>query len=209
MMNDPITLEEMSNRSGVELRTLRSWISEGLLSPPFRPGRGARYPASNADRALAVRALKDIHGLSLAEIGRRFMVAGEEQISACALEAGVTAAPPGSAREYLREVRARNAPSAEAAFGGALGEPGMPAAPPEDRGGDLVGVERLILRLEEVLGTFAPRRSRGTAWTRIAITRDLELSVRGYLEPHERVLFERLADQFRAILNGGIRNDRS
>ena len=207
MMDDALTLEELSNRSGVEPRTLRSWISEGLLSPPFRPGRGAKYPASNADRALAVRALKDIHGLSLAEIGRRFMAAGEEQISAWALEAGVTAVPPGSAREYLREVRARNAPSAEAAFGGARDEPGMPAAPPERRGGDLVGVERLILRLEEVLGAFAPRRSRGTAWTRIAITQDLELSVRGDLEPHERVLFERLADQFRAIMNGRIRND--
>ncbi len=206
MMDDALTLEELSDRSGVEPRTLRSWISEGLLSPPFRPGRGAKYPASNADRALAVRALKDIHGLSLAEIGRRFMAAGEEQIGAWALEAGVTAVPPGSAREYLRKVRARNAPSAEAAFG-ARDEPGMPAAPPEDRGDGLVGVERLILRLEEVAGAFAPRRSRGTAWTRIAITQDLELSVRGYLEPHERVLFERLADQFRAIMNGRIRND--
>ena len=207
MMDDALTLEELSNRSGVEPRTLRSWISEGLLSPPFRPGRGAKYPASNADRALAVRALKDIHGLSLAEIGRRFMAAGEEQIGAWALEAGVTAVPPGSAREYLREVRARNAPSAEAAFGGAPDKPGMPAALPMDSGGGLVGVERLILRLEEVLDAFAPRRSRGITWTRIAITQDLELSVRGDLEPRERVLFERLADQFRAILNGGIRND--
>lgn len=205
MMDDALTLEELSNRSGVEPRTLRSWVSEGLLSPPFRPGRGAKYPASNADRALAVRALKDIHGLSLAEIGRRFMAAGEEQISAWALEAGVTAVPPGSAREYLREVRTRNAPAAAPAFGGALHESGMSAA--QSRGDDLAGVERLILRLEEVHGTFAQRRSRGAAWTRIAITQDLELSVRGDLKPHERVLFERLADQFRAILNGRIRND--
>ena len=207
MTDDGLTLEELSDRSGVEPRTLRSWISEGLLSPPFRPGRGAKYPASNADRALAVRALKDIHGLSLAEIGRRFMAAGEERIGAWALEAGVTAAPPGSAREYLREVRARNAPSARAASAGAPGEPGRSAAPPEDGRGGLAGVERLILRLEEVLGASAPRRSRGAAWTRIAVTQDLELSVRGDLEPRERVLFERLADQLRAILNGRIRND--
>lgn len=207
MIDDALTLEELSDRSGVEPRTLRSWISEGLLLPPFRPGRGAKYPASNADRALAVRALKDIHGLSLAEIGRRFMAAGEERIGAWALEAGVTAAPPGSAREYLRKVRARNAPSAGAAFVGAPDESGMSAAASGDRGGDLAGVERLILRLEEVLGASAPRRSRSAAWTRISITQDLELSVRGDLEPRERALFERLADQLRAILNGRIRND--
>ena len=75
-----LTLEELSERTGVEARTLRSWVSDGLLSPPLKGGRGARYPASNVDRALAVRALKDLHGLSMSEIGRRFMMATEERI---------------------------------------------------------------------------------------------------------------------------------
>jgi DNA-binding transcriptional MerR regulator len=110
MLEPDLTLEDLSERTGVETRTLRSWVSEGLLAPPLKAGRGARYPASNADRALAVRALKDLHGLSLAEIGRRFMMASQEQIRDWALEAGTTSAPPGSARDYLVRLRASSAP---------------------------------------------------------------------------------------------------
>jgi DNA-binding transcriptional MerR regulator len=213
----------------VEARTLRSWVSERLLAPPFKPGRGARYPSSNADRALAVRALKDLHGLSLSEIGRRFMMATEDQIREWALEAGPTTAPSGSARDYLRRIQARNVseeppqramdffekelpsslserPSLEPRFS----KPSMlPYRKPrsDERQAELASIEQLILQLEKVLESPAPRRSRGAVWTRISVTPDLELSVRGDLEPRERVLFEQLADQLRAILTGRTKND--
>jgi hypothetical protein len=77
----------------------------------------------------------------------------------------------------------------------------------EDREAELASIERLILQLEKVLEAPAPRRARGALWTRISVTPDLELSVRGALEPRERILFEQLADQFRAILMGGTRHD--
>ena len=77
----------------------------------------------------------------------------------------------------------------------------------DERQAELASIERLILQLENVLEAPAPRRSRGTVWTRISVTPDLELSVRGDLEPRERVLFEQLADQFRAILTGRAKND--
>jgi DNA-binding transcriptional MerR regulator len=221
-----ITLEELSERTGVEARTLRSWVSEGLLSPPFKAGRGARYPASNADRALAVRALKDLHGLSLAEIGRRFMMASEDQIREWALETRPTSAPRGTARDYLSRIQARSAnplaapqsidshPQASFSLAPKLGPSTArfplksPSGPRGDeRAADLASIERLILQLEQVLETPAPRRSRGAIWTRISVTPDLELSVRGDLEPRERILFEQLADQFRAILTGRTRND--
>lgn len=231
MDNEGLTLEELSERTGVEARTLRSWVSEGLLAPPFKPGRGARYPASNADRALAVRALKDVHGLSLSEIGRRFMMASEEQIREWALEAGPITAGKGSAREYLLAIRQRRAkpgtpprpapgdlPSAHSlqALVARMEPPG--AAYAQARWGDklrhsgisatdLASIEKLILQLERVLDAPAPRRSRGTIWTRIAITPDLEMSVRGELDRHERVLFEQLADQLRAILIGRSKHD--
>lgn len=226
MSEDEITLEELSESTGVEARTLRSWVSEGLLSPPFKAGRGARYPASNADRALAVRALKDIHGLSLAEIGRRFMMATEDQIREWAVEAGPTLAPRGTARDYLSRIKGRGfrppeppqsmdshpraSFSIEPTFAPSsarfprISQPGLRD---DERAADLANIERLILRLEQVLGTPAPRRSRGAIWTRISVTPDLELSVRGDLEPRERILFEQLADQFRAILTGRTKND--
>lgn len=224
-----LTLEELSERTGVEPRTLRSWVSEGLLAPPFKQGRGARYPASNADRALAVRSLKDVHGLSLAEIGRRFMLATEEEIRDWARDAGLTGAPPGSAREYLRKLQGGGRDPARRMPDAARREPPMASASPdhappgepfakwpqgrnprlraEDREADLASIERLILQLEKVLDAPAPRRARGTIWTRISVTPDLELSVRGDLEPRERVLFEQLADQFRAILTRRTSND--
>jgi DNA-binding transcriptional MerR regulator len=229
MSDEELTLDELSERTGVEARTLRSWVSEGLLAPPFKPGRGARYPASNAVRALAVRALKDLHGLSLSEIGRRFMMATEDQIREWALEAGPTSASSGLARDYIRQIQARSA-SAEPAqrsmdfpgkkipssaserpsFEAGLGKPSVPSyrmPRSEEREAELAGIERLILQLEKVLEAPAPRRSRGAVWTRISVTPDLELSVRGDLEPRERVLFEQLADQFRAILIGRAKND--
>lgn len=217
MADDGLTLEELSERTGVEARTLRSWISEGLLSPPFKAGRGARYPSGNADRALAVRALKEVHGLSLSDIGRRFMLATEDQVRGWACEIAPTFAPRGSARDYLRRIRAADAarlspgpPDKGAAP--ALAEDALPprvvrgmgVAPPAR---DLTQIERLIVQLEQALGTPAPRRSRGAVWTRIAVTSDLEISVRGDLEPRERALFEQLADQFRAILTGGTTDD--
>ncbi len=228
MTEDELTLEELSERTGVEARTLRSWVSEGLLAPPFKAGRGARYPASNAVRALAVRALKDLHGISLAEIGRRFMMATEEQIREWAVQIGPTSAPRGSARDYLNLIQSRSSRSAsprlnegstnvprqasfspESTFAASASRAHRPypGSRSEDRATELASIERLILQLEQVLETPAPRRSRGTIWTRVSITPDLEISVRGDLEPRERILFEQLADQFRAILNGGTKND--
>ena len=224
MSEDELKLEELSKRTGVEPRTLRSWVSEGLLAPPFRPGRGARYPAANADRALAVRALKELHGLSLAEIGHRFMMATDDQIREWALEAGPTSVPRGSAREYLSRIRARSAspepaqPAMDISLEG-MPSPALEGPPPGTRSdrtpsrsrratrmeasqAEPASIERLILQLEEVLDAPAPRRSRGTVWTRISVTPDLEISVRGDLDPRERLLFEQLADQFRAILTG-------
>jgi DNA-binding transcriptional MerR regulator len=226
MSEDEITLEELSERTGVEARTLRSWVSEGLLSPPFKAGRGARYPASNADRALAVRALKELHGLSLSEIGRRFMMATEDQIREWATESGPTSAPRGTARDYLSRIQRRGikplaAPqsidshpqaslSLEPKFVPSTASFSLRSPSGlrgDERVADLANIERLILQLEQVLETPAPRRSRGTIWTRISVTPDLEISVRGDLEPRERILFEQLADQFRAILTGRTKND--
>ncbi|MGY6551701.1 MAG: helix-turn-helix domain-containing protein [Erythrobacter sp.] len=230
-MDEPeLTLEELSERTGVEARTLRSWVSEGLLAPPFKPGRGARYPASNADRALAVRALKDVHGLPFSEIGRRFMMASDEQIREWALEAGPITGGAGSARDYLRSIKERRAqprrpersdpddllnasahapsmeriasqsPFAQSRFEDTARRSGIAKT-------DLASIEKLIIQLERVLGSPAPRRSRGAIWTRIGITPDLEISVRGELDPRDRVLFEQLADQLRAILTGRSKYD--
>ncbi len=222
-----ITLEELSEQTGVEARTLRSWIKEGLLAPPDKAGRGATYPSSNVDRAFAVLALKNGHGLALSEIGRRLMTASESQIRNWANEANAIRQVNRSPREYLRNLEERFSQESQVARrrvqsfkseelplfseessaqeSSVKNVPNMRSR--NRRQEDLASIELLIASLEDLLDGPAPRRSKGAIWTRVAITPDLELSIRGELEARERALFEQLADQFRAILTGGTKNE--
>ena len=43
MPDDLLTLAELSERSGVEIRTLRSWIAQGVVPGAENAGRNARY----------------------------------------------------------------------------------------------------------------------------------------------------------------------
>ena len=228
MDEQELTLEELSQRSGVEQRTLRSWISDDLLAPPLKAGRGARYPAGNADRALAIRALKDIYGLSLAEIGRRLLMASDEQIQAWAMEVGQGIAPSNSARDYLKMLRSRAETNRTDLLAESVSFMGGPAPQDEElgphmavqpagsiastadrigRGAERSRIEGLIQALQGLLSAPAARRSQSETWTRIKITADLEFSVRGELSSSERHLFEQLTDQLRAILTGRTKHD--
>ncbi len=219
MLDNEITLEELAQRSGVEQRTLRSWISQDLLLPPNRIGRGARYPGRNVDRALAVRTLKEVHGEALATIRKRLMLASDSQIREWAKQARKSNISLESPREYLRrikeeenhfhdnekklhspEVKYSKRMSSRIAFSRRNQEI-------KQEMDDVAGVERLISILESILARPVPRKSRGKNWTRISITPDIEISIRGKLEPRDRALFEQLADLFRSILSGRIYHD--
>lgn len=227
-MTDGITLEELSEQTGVEPRTLRSWISEGLLSPPSKSGRGATYSVTNLDRAKAVLTLKNGYGMSLAEIGRNFMTATEEQIKMWAEELPTTPRSKGSAREYLRRLDDleeqsmvfSKTPTPRTDFESPAFEESRDLfsekktklserrlARQIEKEQSLASIEQLIVSLGALLESPAPRRARGRIWNRISITPDLELSIRGDLAPRERALFEQLADQLRAILMGGKKRD--
>jgi hypothetical protein len=154
------------------------------------------------------------------------MMATEDQIRKWATESGPTSAPRGTARDYLSRIqRCGIKPLAVPQSIDSHPQASLSLEPKfvpstasfslrspsglrgDERVADLANIERLILQLEQVLETPAPRRSRGAIWTRISVTPDLELSVRGDLEPRERILFEQLADQFRAILIGRTKNE--
>jgi len=218
-MENGYTLDELSKLSGIEPRTLRSWVSEGLLAPPLKTGRGATYPADNANRALAIRVLRDIHGLSLTEIGQRFMFASPDDIRSWATEAVGTLSQAGSVRDYLHKIRSADIGSPRSISSSV--KPPVTSSRVRTASSDiqfemtdpawtdkqrlqLGNVERLIHQLGLLLKTPAPRRSRGITWVRITVTPDLEIAVRGDFKPHERALFEQLADQFRTILLGRI-----
>jgi DNA-binding transcriptional MerR regulator len=61
------TLRELAAETGVPERTIRFYISRGLVDPPLRGGRGAAYGAGHKARLEEIRKLQ-AKGLMLAEI---------------------------------------------------------------------------------------------------------------------------------------------
>jgi DNA-binding transcriptional MerR regulator len=62
-----ISLSELAKKSGVPERTIRYYISRGLIPGPVRGGRGAEYAQQHLDGIRNVRQLQSA-GLTLAEI---------------------------------------------------------------------------------------------------------------------------------------------
>ncbi|GAN76149.1 helix-turn-helix domain-containing protein [Acidisphaera rubrifaciens] len=213
------SLADLAAASGVEARTIRSWVAQGLLPAPLTRGPAARYPAETLDRVLAIRAMRDLHGLSLADIRKELLVATPDRIRAHAdaaraaapgmtpdttpgtpplWPAPATGGPPAatrvfrhmsSARDYIDGIRARSM------AGTPVREPVPPDAPPAQ------GFHALERRLAS--GRHAPaRKARTEQWLRIPITPDVELSVRAPLDPAESARLERCADLIRDILLG-------
>ena len=85
-------LSELAERTGVEFRTLRSWIQQGLVPGPDRVGRHARYAPAALTRARAVKAMRDLYGLPLASIRQDLLAADEDRIAAYAAMAAPAAA---------------------------------------------------------------------------------------------------------------------
>ncbi|MCX7684754.1 MAG: helix-turn-helix domain-containing protein [Acetobacteraceae bacterium] len=228
MLAEP-TLSDLAAASGLQPRTIRSWIAQGLLPGPLTRGPFARYPADMLQRVLAVRAMREVLGMPIAAIRQELLVASPEQIAAWAARAAsllpepppappARPAPPDpeSALAYLRALRAQGTQPPPAATdpppSGPLGPvfeqmaaevlPGLQAkwaAAPPPRS----GFEALEHRLSE--GGMAPpaaRKARAEDWLRIPITPDVELAIRGRLDAEQRARLERCADLIRDILHG-------
>lgn len=64
-----LTVDELAARTGMTVRTVRFYASEGLLPPPRRRGRVAYYDARHRMRLDLIRTLQE-HGYTLAAIER-------------------------------------------------------------------------------------------------------------------------------------------
>ena len=215
MTDTELTLAELAAASGLEPRTIRSWVAQGLLPGPRSRGPGARYPADALERLLAIRGMRDGLGMPLATIRQELLVATPEQLRVHSdRAAGLVPAPhqpasaPSSALDYLRGLRERQGPPPAA--GGPLPPPPSQAGegpPPQSprRQGSLAlppaGFEALELRLAQARRE-APRKARAEEWLRIPVTPDVELAVRGHLDAGQRARLERCADLIRDILLG-------
>ena len=66
---DEFTIDELAARTGMTVRTVRFYATEGLLPPPERRGRVAYYGAQHRMRLDLIRTLQE-HGYTLAAIER-------------------------------------------------------------------------------------------------------------------------------------------
>jgi DNA-binding transcriptional MerR regulator len=68
-MADEMTLAELADASGLAARTIRFYITRGLLEGPVKAGRGAAYTAEHLARLEKIKKLQ-AQGRMLSEIGR-------------------------------------------------------------------------------------------------------------------------------------------
>ena len=80
-----ISLNELAKASGVPERTIRYYISRGLISGPMRGGRGAEYTQEHLAGIQNVRRLQS-GGMTLAEIEHQFAQHGGHRRPAIAPE---------------------------------------------------------------------------------------------------------------------------
>src|ERR1700712_4672344 len=66
---DEFTIDELAARTGMTVRTVRFYATEGLLPAPERRGRIAYYGAQHRMRLELIRTLQE-HGYTLAAIER-------------------------------------------------------------------------------------------------------------------------------------------
>lgn len=102
MPDDPrYSLTELADLAGVTPRTVRYYITSGLLPSAGRSGPGAKYGDEDLARLRLIRRLQREH-LPLAEIRQRIAGLDDADVRSLAVEADP--GPTDSALEYLRRV---------------------------------------------------------------------------------------------------------
>lgn len=112
------SLTELTRAAGVSIRTVRYYITEGLLPPPLGAGPRAAYSEGHLDRLRLIGRLKQSY-LPLREIRRRLDGLDDEQVRQLLAESPEPPPPPGdrtpdSAAAYVARVL-HSAPSSRPA----------------------------------------------------------------------------------------------
>jgi len=204
-----LTILQLAEQSGVEPRTIRSYVEKGLIPGPDSLGRSARYPRESLDRLKVLQLLRDANrSLTLDHIRMLLSSLGPGEVSALAdgrmrigslIDTDALRDPPRSpAIDYLRGIRRDSAPAHKAPFNA----PGLVDAT-DPRLPVLEEAARALVKLAGV--TSASRGVRGEHWYRLPLTPDIELSVRGNFGSDQLAQFHRIGDALRLLMTKGSR----
>ena len=169
------TLQELAAITGVTPRTVRYYISVGLLPAPAQAGPNTRYGEDVLRRVRLIRRLQDQH-LPLAEIRARLEGLDDADVIA-ALATDHMVAESSSALDYIRSLTAPAARYPMRAARSIADAEAPLAMPPAER----------------------PPATRAT-WERVALSPDIELHIRRPLGRLDSKRVERLIAIAREIL---------
>jgi DNA-binding transcriptional MerR regulator len=194
MFQSTYSLKNLADATGIEERTVRSYIERGLLPGAQTRGRSATYSKEHLSRLQVIRSLRRARpNIGLSEIRIFLQNLSPEQIDR--LAAGEIIAAP-------RVIDASTRPDGTDSQDASDEDNEIPRTIDWERSAaSLTGVERLVCLLREVNGvTPLPSTSKVEEWRRIAITPDVELSVRAGFDENLMAAFRELADQLRNLL---------
>ncbi|HZW01162.1 MAG TPA: MerR family transcriptional regulator [Candidatus Deferrimicrobium sp.] len=209
------TIGELATLAGVTPRTIRYYVSIGLLPSPGQAGPGTRYGGGHLARMRLIRRLQRVH-LPLGEIAVRLeglddvaveaaltiddlgLPSGEVSELAADMAAGpwrrsVLAPAPGSALDYINRLKEEQA------------KPPMPArelAAPAPA----LRTAKAVMAKAIAMSPPVPEESVGaqrSQWERVTLSQNVELHIRRPLSRLEQKQIERLVRLGRELLEGG------
>ena len=218
------TIADLARLTGVNVRTIRYYLAQGLLPATGESGPGAHYSQGHLDRLKLTKRLQEQH-LPLAEIRVRLGEMRDEDVAALVGEAAAPQAPPTSALDYVRSVLAASSGSAGTAARGAaprLARSMSPASAPSGASapiqpphhlavGSISQLSDAALRsealpapaLEEATTHHEPPPLERSQWERLSLGPNVELHVRRPLSRQEQKRVERLITIARQVLKEG------
>jgi DNA-binding transcriptional MerR regulator len=205
------TISELATLAGVTPRTIRYYVSIGLLPAPAQAGPGTRYGAAHLARLRLIRRLQREH-LPLGEVAARLQGLDESAIEA-ALDARVGAAPdlslgspPGSALEYIRRVKeaqTRTPPTSWRGLPTVAASAPAPMAPASPAAQGMPTGMPTPMRPTAGVEQGEPATTLRTQWERVTLGPNVELHIRRPLSRMEQRQVERLIRLGRELLEGG------
>lgn len=175
---------ELAELTGVTPRTIRYYVSIGLLPSPEQAGPRTRYTEGHLKRLRLIRQLQRQH-LPLAEISDHIARLDDEAVVA-ALDSGVAARPSDSALDYILRLQGEQArrPSERKEI--------TPAATPAIARG-----------LAEPAAAYQPPLDTRTRWERVPLSESVELHIRQPMDPRMRKQIEHYIRLGREMLDEG------
>lgn len=209
-----LSLQDLAHETGVEPRTIRSYVEKGVIPGPESLGRGATYPRETLDRLKVVKLLRAANrDLTLDQIRVLLHSIGPSRLRAIAdgqlrigalIDTDALAGGPASKRaalDYLHGIKGWRAPQ-DTMLNLKMSTHAVQTKPLDEA--QLTVLENAARALAALAGLSSSARTlRGENWYRISLTPDIELSIRGEFGTEQLAQLHRIGDALRTLLTKG------